>query len=142
MGTKRLKQILVGCFVIGALLLGFVIEAKAETLATSADEIVGTWVSNSCWAGTCYLRFYKDGTTHEASALDKLDGEPYAINSYQLKGTEMFVKEVKVVGVPSSGDVIGRYQVELLESGNIRIVCIEDPWPRGAAFPGEFKPVR
>jgi hypothetical protein len=143
MGTKRSILIFVGCFVIAALFLGFVIEAKAEKLATSAEEIFGTW-----WhAGTYhYIRFDKDGTYREATALDKLDSQPYAIGSYQFKGTKMVIiviTEGSFAGIPSCGKEIGSYEIQLLESGNILIVAINDQcWPRASMIPGEYKPVR
>jgi hypothetical protein len=144
MGTKRFMQIFVGCFVIAASFLGFVIEAKAETLATSAEKIFGTWVTSSCWAGTCYMRFDKDGTMREAFAPDKLDSQPYAINSYEFKGTKIFLTEVRVVGVPPCGPaIVGTYEIHLLESGNIRIVAINDQCGgRTADMQNEYKPVR
>jgi len=144
MGTKRFMEIFVGCFVIAALFLGFVIEAKAETLATSAEKIFGTWVTSSCWAGTCYMRFDKDGTMREAMAPDELDSQPYVINSYQFKGKKMIITEVSVSGVPSCGEnKTGTYEIHLLESGNIRIVAIDDQCGgRADDMQNEYKPVR
>lgn len=111
-------------------------------LATSIEEIADTYFTNSCVMRGCYARFGKDGTSRQALALDKLDSQPYAICSLEFKGTEMAVTEVSVSGVPSCGKTIGRYQVQLLEGGNIRIVLIDDPCGRGLDFPGEYKPVR
>lgn len=144
MSTKRFMQIFVGCFVIAALFLGFVIEAKAEKLATSAEEISGTWVTSGCWAGTCYMRFDKDGIMRQAMAPDKLVSQPYATSSYQFKGTKMFITEVRVVGVPPCGPaIVGTYKIQLLKSGNIRIVAINDQCGKRAAdMQNEYKPVR
>ena len=112
------------------------------TLATSIEEIAGTWFTDKCFASSCYLRFDKDGTSRQAGTLDLLDKQPWAINSHEFKGAEMRVTEVSVNGVPSSGKVIGRYQVQLLEGGNIRIVVIDDPSPRSGGLPAEYGPVR
>lgn len=111
---------------------------QAFTLATSADEIVGTW-----HLGGYYLRFDSDGTFRQAHALDKLDDQSYAISSYQFEGSEMTITEVSVSGVPSCGNKNGRYEIQLLESGNIRIVAIKDPCtPRAGEIAGEYEPVR
>ncbi|MGD0661210.1 MAG: hypothetical protein ABSD38_24360 [Syntrophorhabdales bacterium] len=112
------------------------------TVAKSAEEIVGTWFTNDSFFHGTYVRFDKDGTSRWATATHKLDSQPYAINSYEFKGTEMLITEVSVSGVPSCGKVVGHYQVQLLEHGNIRLVAIDDPSPRAGNLPGEYKPVR
>ena len=112
---------------------------QAFTLATSAEEIVGTWLG----AGSFYIRFDEDGTFRQAHALDKLDSQPYAINSYQFEGTKMVITEVSVSGVPTCGMKIGSYEIRLLESGNIWIVAIKDQCvPRAWDIAGEYEPVR
>jgi hypothetical protein len=114
--------------------------SQVFTLATSAEEIVGTWQWH---LGTRYIRFDEDGTLREADALDKLDSQPFAINSYQFEGTKMVTKEVSVSGVPSCGEKIGSYEIRLLESGNIRIVVLEDQCTHRAGFvAAEYEPVR
>lgn len=109
---------------------------QAFTLATSAEEIVGTW-----FAGSYHIRFDKDGTFRQALALDKLDSEPYAISSYKFEGTKMVITEVSVSGVPTCGKKIGSYEIRLLESGNIQIVAIKDQCPpRAGDVAGEYEP--
>ena len=110
---------------------------QAFTLATSAEEILGTWVAVDC------IRFDRDGTFRQAYTLEKLDSDPYAINSYQFEGTKMVITEVSVSGVPPCGKKVGSYEIRLLESGNIRIVAIEDRCrPRAGDIAGEYEPVR
>ena len=112
---------------------------QAFKLATSAEEIVGTWHNS----GAGYLRFYKDGTFHWARALDNLDSQPNAINEFRFEGTQMILKEVSVSGVPGCGDATGIYEVRLLEGGKIRIVTIEDKCaPRAGSTAVEYEPVR
>jgi hypothetical protein len=107
------------------------------TLATSAEEIVGTWHESSL-----YIRFDEDGTFRQAHALDKLDSQPYAISSYRFEGTKMVTTEISVSGVPSCGTKIGSYEIRLLENGNIQIVTIKDQCtPRGGDTAGEYEPV-
>lgn len=108
------------------------------TLATSAENIVGTWV-----VGNYYIRFVKDGTFRQAHALDELASRPYSTSSYKFEGTKMIIAEVSVSGVPSCGKKIGNYEIQLLESGNIRIVSIKDECePRARDIAGEYEPVR
>ncbi len=110
----------------------------AFTLIASAEKIVGTW-----HAGSYYIRFDKDGSFRYAYALDELDGQPYAINSYQFEGTKLVITEIKVSGVPSCGKKSGSYEIRLLENGNIRIVAVTDPCaPRADDTAGEYEPVR
>ncbi len=107
------------------------------TLATSAEEIVGTWHKRSL-----YIRFDEDGTFREAYSLDGLD-RPFSINSYQFEGTQIVTTEVSVSGVPSCGDMIGIYEIRLLESGNIQIVTIKDQChPRAGFISGEKELIR
>jgi hypothetical protein len=111
---------------------------QAFTLATSADEIFGTW-----HAGSYYIRFDGDGTFRQAHALDQLDNQAYAISSYQFEETEMVTQEVSVSGVPTCGKKTGRYEIQLLENGNIRIVDIKDQCaPRAGDTAREYEPVR
>lgn len=96
---------------------------QAITLATSADEIAGTWQKTR---GTGYIRFYEEGTFHQARALDDLDSHPFAICEFWFEGTQMFIGQCSVSGVPPCGDVIAIYEVRLLEGDKIQIVAIED----------------
>ncbi len=110
------------------------------TLAKSSEEVVGTWIKRS---GTTYIRIDDDGTLREARALDDLDSQPFAINSYQFTGTQMLLKEVSVEGVPSCGGFIDSFEIRLLESGNIWIVTLEGECRnRAGSFSGEYEPVR
>lgn len=111
---------------------------EAFTLATSAETIVGTWV-----VGNYYIRFDKDGTFRQAHALDELASRPYSTSSYKFEGTKMIIAEESVSGVPTCGKKIGSYEIQLLESGNIRIVPIKDECkPRARDIAGEYEPVR
>jgi hypothetical protein len=112
---------------------------QVYTLVTSADEIVGTWVRS----GVLYIRFDSDGTFRQAHEPDQLESQPYAISSFQFEGTEFVTKEISVSGVPSCGEKIGRYEIQLLEDSNIRIVEIKDQCPpRAGDTAGMYEPVR
>ncbi len=111
--------------------------SPAFTLATSAQEIIGTWRERSL-----YIRFDEDGTFRQAHALDTLDSRPYAISSYHFEGTTLVTTALSVSGVPSCGDVVGSYEIRLLENGNILITTIQDACsPRAGDTAGEKEPV-
>ena len=113
---------------------------QAFTLATSAEEIVGTWHKTT---GAGYIRFYEDGAFHQARALDNLDSKPFAICEFRFEGTQMLIKEISVSGVPPCGDAIGIYEVRLLEGGKLQIVSIEDKCsPRRGDTATVYEPVR
>jgi hypothetical protein len=95
----------------------------AFTLAASIEDIVGTWHRPG---SASYLRFYEDGTFHQARTLNALDNIPFAVSRFWFEGTHMFHTELSVSGVPSCGDVTAIYKVRLLEGDRIKIVSIED----------------
>lgn len=75
--------------------------------------------------------------------LENLDNQPYAINAFHFEGTQMFIKEVSVSGVPPCGDTPSTYEVQLLEGDKIRIVAIEDKCsPRRRDMAVGYEPVR
>ncbi len=156
MSEQRLSQQVVGAMVAMLLLAGCVGPAgtplppiftagppaapatQAFPLATSIEDIVGTWHS-----GAVYLRFHEDGTMQWADTLDELDSQPYATGNIQFEGTQMTLKETAVSGVPSCGDALGIYEVQLLPDGKIKIVTIEEECaPRAGDTALEFEPVR
>jgi len=106
-------------------------------LATSSKDILGAWRR-----GSYFIRFDEDGTYRQAHSQEALE-TPYAICSYQFEETTMKSVEVSVSGVPSCGLKIGSYEIQLLETGNIRIVTIYDQCaPRAGDTAGEYEPVR
>ena len=115
-------------------------------IAKSAEEIVGTWVTNGKLSDprNVYLRFDKDGTARQTYEVEKLDNEPLVTNSYEFKGAEILITEISVASdIPSCGKVVGHYEVQLLESGNIRIGRInEHCLMRAVGLEGEYQPVR
>jgi hypothetical protein len=93
------------------------------TLATSLEEIAGSWQKT---IGAGCIRFQDDGTFRQARRLGALDDSPFAICEIWFEGTQLFVGQCTVSGVPPCGEAIAIYEVRLLESGGIEIVAIED----------------
>ncbi len=148
MSPQKLSWQVMGAILTALLIVGCSSASDTPTimptlefkLAKSSEEVVGTWIKRS---GTTYIRIDDDGTLREARALDDLDSQPFAINSYQFTGTQMLLKEVSVEGVPSCGGFIDSFEIRLLESGNIWIVTLEGECRnRAGSFSGEYEPVR
>jgi len=113
---------------------------QAFTLATSIEDIIGTWHSSR---KNLYLRFYGNGTLHQSHSLDSLDYQPYAISEIWFEGTQMYLKEKAVSGVPSCGDTPGIYEVRLFPDGKIQIVRIKEKCsPRAGDTALQYDPVR
>jgi hypothetical protein len=93
------------------------------TLATSPEEIAGTWQKT---IGAGCIRFQADGSFRQARRRDALDDSPFAICEIWFEGTQLFVGECTVSGVPPCGDAIAIYEVRLLDSGELEIVAIKD----------------
>jgi hypothetical protein len=110
---------------------------EAFTLASSTDEIVGTWSNPQIVTH----RFNKDGTVQHSYSPDTID-KPFAIDEFWFEGTKLYLKTTFVSGVPKCAPT-GIYEVRLLESGNIQIKVIEDKCsPRIGDTEGIFKAVR
>ena len=111
---------------------------EAFTLASSAEEIVGTWFNPQIVTH----RFNTDGTVQHAHSPDTID-KPFAIEEFWFEGKKLFIKEISVSGVPPCSKVIvGIYEVRLLASGKMQLKAVEDKCkPRKEDTEGIFDPV-
>jgi hypothetical protein len=116
--------------------------AATAVLATSADQIVGTWLGIG--ADGMYQRFNQDGTWQVARVLENLASKPDAELTFRFEGTQLILTEVKATGLPSCDpNNTATYQVELLPNGNIKFVRVKEPCiPRGRTTAREHQPVR
>ena len=96
--------------------------SEAYVVVTSADQVLGTW-----HVRTHYLRFDEDGTFRKAVGQSALESTPYLIEDYRFENGVMFVSNVAFQGVRKPGDAVGRYEVRILEGGDLQIVLLEDP---------------
>ena len=114
--------------------------ASGPKLASSAEDIVGTWKSNT---SSVEIQFNEDGTTR----YQFRDG--HILNAeFRFEGTRFFdivsnrVNACVVLGVET-----GIYEIELLENGNLKFTVIEDECPVrvnnfvGALIEREWEPV-
>ena len=87
----------------------------APLLATSAKDIVGTWVGIS--ADKLYQRFNSDGTCQTATSLDNLATKPDVESTFRFEGTHFILTEVAATGRPSCSSQTGTYEIQLLTTG-------------------------
>jgi hypothetical protein len=96
--------------------------SEAYVVVTSAEQVLGTW-----HVRTHYLRFDEDGTFRKAVGQSALESTPYLIEDYRFEGGVMLVTHVARPCASGPGDAVGRYEVRILESGDLQIVLLEDP---------------
>jgi hypothetical protein len=88
------------------------------------------------------MRFYVDGTVHEADSLEQLDGEPFAVNRFEFDGDRLVLRELSVSGVPPCGGDPARYEARLLQSGRLQLVDVRDACaPRAGDVRGIYERV-
>ena len=104
--------------------------ARGPKLASSAEDIVGTWYSS--FGQPTYMQLFEDGTKHGSSNRELVEDHPADIEKFRFEGTQLFLEST---GRGFCGDVnhdgihekeVGSYEVHLLENGNLRFVAIED----------------
>lgn len=98
--------------------------ALVERIATSIEQVVGTWAAQT---GAAVVRLDRDSLLRAAWGSGLLESAPYAINAVRFEDGFMLVTEREVTGVPSCGDAVGRYKVWQLEGGHLRVFAIDDP---------------
>jgi hypothetical protein len=100
--------------------------SPTDTHPTTSDRNLDTRVhlGNVARGGCWHLA--EDGTFRQARRRDALDNSPFAICEVWFEGTQLFVGQCTVSGVPPCEDAIATYEVRLLEGGGIEIVTIED----------------
>jgi hypothetical protein len=92
--------------------------ASGPKLASSAEDIVGTWQS-TIHSGEVQLN--EDGTWRSQYPDGGVE-----TGEFRFEGTRYFDKASPGSGCTLIGAQIGIYEVELLESGNLKWILIED----------------
>ena len=109
-------------------------------LATSVGEIAGTWQKTT---GAGYIRFNENGTFDQARGFDDLDSTPFAICEFWFEGTQMFIGECDVSGVPPCSNPVAIYEIWVLEGDRIQIAAVDDSCtPRVNDTVREYQAVR
>jgi len=97
--------------------------ASGPKLASSAEDIVGTWVAPEGIASA--YKFDEDGTWRESLSLARLD-EPYAQGEFWFEDMQFFIKYTEGFVLRTCGELAGSYDIELLDTGNISFTVVED----------------
>ena len=112
--------------------------AAGPKLASSAEDIVGTWKSST---SSQEVQFNEDGTTRYQFSSGTIGNA-----EFRFEGTRFFDIASGHTCVQLGADT-GIYEVELLENGNLKFTVIEDECPVrlnfyvGALIEREFEPV-
>lgn len=120
------------------------------TLATTAQDIVGTWHRTEKYTGIDhYLQFKTDGTWGYAFAVDKFEDEPVVEGEFWFRGTEFHWKFTSHTNpdcpcLAVSGRATSVYQLQVLANGNLKSAKIRDPClPRAKCWDGaEWEPMQ
>ena len=115
--------------------------ASGPKLASSAEDIAGTWKST---ISSVEVQFNEDGTL----LLRPSPGSSDLVSEFRFEGTRLFWKALS----PGSdcvrlGAEASIYEIELLENGNLKFTVIEDGCAtrantmQGATVAAEWEPV-
>jgi len=114
--------------------------ASGPKLASSPEDIVGTWQSTT---SSLEIQFNEDGTARVQSG----DGSANTAE-FRFEGTRFFaIDSGQGNQCVQLGAETGIYEVELLENGNLKFTVIEDECPvrvnnlTGALIEREWEPV-
>jgi len=157
-----MKKIIATLIAIGLLLLAACAPSAPPPTATpvptptsvptpeSAEGLIGIWhqTPRNPHVGEVYLQFKEDGTYRVAKwAADRLEDYPNLEGEFWFEGKQLFVKDI--AGDPPWDEcirpkqIIGKYEVQVLANGNLKLVKIEDECSgRVKVLPaGEYEPV-
>ncbi len=89
--------------------------ASGPKLASSAEDIAGTWQTNT-YSGEVQIN--EDGTIRAENPQSDVSNE-----EFWFEGTRFFLTGI---GCTKEGYETGIYEIELLENGNLKFTTIED----------------
>jgi len=95
--------------------------ASGPKLASSAEDIAGTWQST---ISSAVVQINEDGTSRSLGSLST--GVDFSIGKFRFEETRLFLTDRPDTECSFVGFEAGIYEVELLENGNLKFVVIED----------------
>jgi hypothetical protein len=122
--------------------------AKLPVPISSAQDLVGIWhqTPTNSFVGDFYIEYRKDGTCRSTSGTpERLESDPLVEGEYWFEAGQVHGKDS--AGVPPWDEcvepgTVGKYEVWMYTSGNIRFVRIDDECEgRAMVMPGEYEPV-
>ena len=95
---------------------------------TTAEELAGVWGYRRGTDFGLYYMFNQDGTLHMAATptRERLEDSPSIIGEYWFEGSQLFFNITKSNMPEPCINVLGVYDVHLLENGNLRFVVVDD----------------
>lgn len=93
---------------------------------TTVEELAGVWAYSRGSIGYIYYQFNQDGTWSGAPTLKRLEDSPGIIGKFWFEGSRLNVNVAEDIIDLRCEDVVGVYEVQLLENGALRLELIED----------------
>ncbi len=121
-----MNKLMVGSIAIAMLLIagcGTAGEGPPEPgPITSVEAIVGTWqrTSGSPW----HIQFFEDGNMNSSGNPELVEDRPRDTDKFWFEGGQLFLETTSLGACDEN--IVGTYEVHLLENGNIQFVAIED----------------
>ena len=116
---------------------------------TSAEELAGVWhrATRTGMGMDVYRQYTKDGMYRMGTSPEELEDRPRVEGRFWFEGGQILIQDT--AALPSFSECVqgketGTYDVELLETGHIRFVPIEDECAERRALlsSGEMERVR
>lgn len=110
-------------------------------IASSPEDILGLWRGTENRDGM-YHQFNADGSCQISTVRDVIDTNPNVVCKYWFEGTNLYMEEVELRGLPACG-FPGIYEVHLLPDGWIDFTTVDDNCaPRARTTAQLHEPVR
>ena len=94
------------------------------------EDIAGTYLRQTP-GDPQFLHFFEDGSFHGSNNVDLVVDRPAWIFETRFEGTNVLVTSTDQ---RCGDDPDAIYEIQLLESGNLQLVAIEDPCPPRSGF--------
>jgi hypothetical protein len=100
-------------------------EEKSPEPITDMSGLNGIW--QPIPPATAWREYRDDGTFRIAGTRDNLEKAPFVTGEYWFEGSVLYFKEVSAEPEwECGGEIIGQYEVQVLESGEMKFVKVED----------------
>lgn len=87
---------------------------------TSVEAIVGTWQRTS--GSPSHIQFFEDGNMNGSSSRENVEDHPEITDKFWFEGRQLFLETTSLNG-GCEENIVGIYEVNLLENGNLQFVA-------------------
>jgi hypothetical protein len=115
---------------------------------TSAEELAGVWhkTTRSFMGGEIYRQFTKDGIYRMGNSPQEIEEGPQVEGEFRFEGDHYVMQDMTALpgyDMCIQAGQVGTYTVELLDTGHIRFIAVEDECSERAGMlgAGEMEPV-